>query len=204
MKTTVFTLALLASAAAPAQEVAQVVSSTPIYQQVAVPRQVCSQTPVVVQPRNTGTGSTLGALVGGAIGHQSGSGLGTVAGAIGGAIIGNQLENQGSARVQNQTNCFVENVYENRIVGYNVVYQQGGRQFSVQTQQDPGTAMPPPSNRGYAPRPDMPPPNMGMGYQPPVDNYVPPPRVVLVPSPIDQAAPSGPNMGWGGQPGAWR
>jgi uncharacterized protein YcfJ len=204
MKTSAFTMALLAAAAVQAQEAAQVVSSTPIYQQVMVPRQVCSQTPVLVQPRNSGTGATLGALVGGAIGHQGGSGLGTVAGAIGGAMIGNQLENQGSARVQNQTSCYVQNVYENRIVGYNVVYQQGGRQFSVQTQQDPGAAIPPPSNRGYAPRPDMPPPNMGMGNPPPADHYMPPPRGGGVPSPFDQGAPSGPNMGWGGQPGAWR
>lgn len=205
MKSTVFTLALLATAAAQAQEAAQVISSTPIYQQVMVPRQVCSQTPVLVQPRNSGTGATLGAIVGGAIGHQGNSGLGTIAGAIGGAVIGNQLENQGGQRVQNQTNCYTQNVYENRVVGYNVVYQQGGRQFSVQTQQDPGASIPPQSGRGNYPRQDAPPPYMGMGNPPPpVDNYVPPPRVVYVPSPIDNPPPSGPNMGWGGNPGPWR
>lgn len=199
MKTAIITAALLATATVQAQDVAQVVSRTPIYQQVMVPRQVCSQSPVLVQPQNTGTGATLGALVGGAIGHQGGNALSTVAGAIGGAVIGNQLENQGSARVQNQTTCSVQNVYENRLVGYNVVYEQGGRQFNVQTQQDPGSTVTTQAGPGNNyPRQDAPPANVVM-TSPQVTTYVAPPSVVYVPAPVYNTWPAytNINMGWG-------
>lgn len=196
MKTAIITAALLAAATAQAQDVAQVVSRTPIYQQVMVPRQVCSQSPVLVQPQNSGTGAALGALVGGAIGHQGGNALSTVAGAIGGAVIGNQLENQGGARVQNQTTCSVQNVYENRLVGYNVVYEHGGRQFNVQTPQDPGSTIPGPGSD--VPRPDAPPANVVM-TSPPVTTYVTPPPVVYVPAPVYNTWPgyTSINLGWG-------
>ena len=190
MKTAIFATLLLAATGIQAQDVGQVVSRTPIYQQVMVPRQVCSQSPVLVQPQPSGAGATLGALVGGAIGHQGGNALSTVAGAIGGAVIGNQLENQGSARVQNQTTCSVQNVYENRLVGYNVVYEQGGQQFNVQTQQDPGTTISTQPRTNNYPTQEVPSSNVVI-TTPPATTYIAPPAVVYV------QPPAYINMGWG-------
>ena len=47
-----------------AQEMGNVISATPIVQQVGVPRQICNNETVVQQPRSSGGGALLGALVG--------------------------------------------------------------------------------------------------------------------------------------------
>lgn len=126
-----------------AQEAARVISSTPIVTQVAVPRQVCSQQQVMVQGSQSGVGAVTGLAIGGAVGNRFGDGNGraaaTLIGAIGGAIIGDRLEAQGAApHVQNIQNCRIETSYENRISGYNVVYEYAGRRYSTQTETDPG------------------------------------------------------------------
>lgn len=147
MKSIVLTSTLLALCGlAQAQEYGRVLSRTPVYQQVAVPRQVCTQTPVMVQPQTSGTGAVLGAIAGGAIGHNIGRGdsrgLSTVAGAIGGAILGEKLEDPGPAQYRNQTTCSNQTVYENRLVGFNVVYEYAGKTYNVQLPQDPGPTIP--------------------------------------------------------------
>ena len=78
MKKSALSLALgLVALGAGAQEVGNVISSVPVVQQVAVPRQVCSQ-PMVVQPQQTsGGGGLLGALIGGAAGAGGGHRAGT-------------------------------------------------------------------------------------------------------------------------------
>ena len=71
-----------------AQEVGRVISSTPVIQQVAVPRQVCSQQQVAVQPPKSGAGAAMGAIAGGAIGNSIGRGEGNaLATAIGLSLI---------------------------------------------------------------------------------------------------------------------
>lgn len=141
---TLFTPVLLLAACgfAQAQEVGQVISRTPVYQQVAVPRQTCTQTPVTVQPQTSGAGALMGAIAGGAVGHNVGGGSGqaiaTIAGMIGGAMLGDKIENPGVAQVQNQQTCTTQTVYENRLIGYNVVYEFAGKQYNVQLPQDPG------------------------------------------------------------------
>ena len=55
---------------AQAQEVARVVSATPIVQQVATPRQVCSNEQVAVNGPKSGAGAAMGAIAGGAIGNS--------------------------------------------------------------------------------------------------------------------------------------
>ena len=40
--------------------------------------------------------------------------------------------------MQNVQNCAVQNFYENRTVAYHVLYEFGGKQYSVQMPQDPG------------------------------------------------------------------
>ena len=69
-------LGCVLSPAAHAQEVGRVISSTPIIQQVAVPRQVCTQQQVATQAQKSGAGSAMGAIAGGVIGATGGSSVG--------------------------------------------------------------------------------------------------------------------------------
>jgi uncharacterized protein YcfJ len=126
-----------------AQEFGRVLSSTPVIQQVAVPRQICGYQPIAVQQPNSGAGGVVGALAGGAIGNQIGHGDGravaTILGVIGGALLGNQIESNNNApQVQNVQNCSTQTYYENRTVGYNVQYEYAGKQYNVQMPNDPG------------------------------------------------------------------
>ncbi len=145
---------LCASAAAPlalvvshaqAQELARVIASVPVIQQVSVPRQVCSTQQVMVEQPRSGAGALLGAVAGGAAGNAIGDGSGraaaTAIGIIGGAMLGNRIEGPAPARVQDQTVCSTQNVYENRTIGYNVTYEYAGRQYQVQLPQDPGPTL---------------------------------------------------------------
>lgn len=143
MKKIVLFSALAAAASlAAAQEQARVLSATPITQQVAVPRQVCGNETVYTGPRTTGGGALLGAIAGGAAGNAVGRGGGraaaTALGVIGGAVLGNQIEGNGRPEYANVQRCGTETTYENRTVGYNVVYEYAGRQYTTQTQTDPG------------------------------------------------------------------
>jgi uncharacterized protein YcfJ len=142
-KTVLFPLLGLAAFAAGAQEVGQVLSSVPVIQQVAVPRQVCTQQPVAVQPSTSGGGAVIGAIIGGVVGNQIGHGSGraaaTAVGVMGGAVLGNTVEaNNQQAQVQNATQCSTQTFYENRTVGYNVTYEYAGRQYQAQLPYDPG------------------------------------------------------------------
>lgn len=123
------------------EEVGRVISSAPVIQQVAVPRQVCNNQPMVVQQPNSGAGALLGAIAGGLLGNQIGHGSGraaaTVIGAVGGAGVGNSIEGSGSS-VQNVQQCTTQTFYENRTLGYNVTYEYAGRQHTVQLPYDPG------------------------------------------------------------------
>jgi uncharacterized protein YcfJ len=143
-QTLLFTaLGLLAFGAA-AQEVGQVISSTPVIQQVAVPRQVCSQG-AVMPAQTSGGGGLLGALAGGAIGSAVGAGAGHAAAIVGGtvlgAIVGNNVEANNQRYVQAPPNCVTENTYENRTVAYNVTYEYAGRQYTTQMPYDPGRTL---------------------------------------------------------------
>ena len=139
-------LALLAglgfSSLAQAQEVGNVLSRTPVYQQVSVPRQVCTQTQVSVPGQTSGAGALMGAVAGGAIGNAVGKGegraLATMIGVIGGALAGDKVEGPQAAQTQTQQTCTTQQVYENRLVGFNVVYEFAGKQYNVQLPKDPG------------------------------------------------------------------
>ncbi len=128
----------LGTTLAQAREFGIVISSTPVLQQVAVPRQVCTTAQVQSQYR-TGGGALIGAVVGGALGNQFGRGNGrtvsTVVGAIGGGLVGDQIEAQhyGSYPVtQNVQQCHTENTLENRTVAFNVLYKYAGQPYTVQ------------------------------------------------------------------------
>jgi uncharacterized protein YcfJ len=151
MKNTTFSKALMSLSAltcvgwisaVQAQEIGQVISRTPVYQQVAVPRQVCTQSQVLVPAQNSGAGAVMGAVAGGALGNAIGKGegraLATMIGVIGGAIAGDKIESPGTAQAHTQQTCTTQKVYENRLIGFNVVYEFSGKQYTVQLPQDPG------------------------------------------------------------------
>ena len=142
MKTiAIASLLCLSTVGASAQEIGQVTSRTPVYQQVAMPRQTCTPSVTVVPAQNSGGGALIGAIAGGLIGSQFGGrdnrGIATMAGVIGGAVIGDRAETQNNTTLPSTT-CTTQTVYENRLVGYNVVYEYAGKQYQVQLPQDPG------------------------------------------------------------------
>lgn len=126
---------------AAAEEVGRVISSTPVIQQVAVPRQVCNTQPAVVQQPSSGGGALVGAIVGGLLGNTIGHGAGRFAatgvGAIAGAAVGDSIEGR-SAYAQPVQQCSTQTWYENRTVGYNIQYEYAGKQYGVQLPYDPG------------------------------------------------------------------
>jgi uncharacterized protein YcfJ len=146
-----------------AQDVGRVLSSTPVLQQVAIPRQVCTTEQVAVQPQKSGAGAVMGAIAGGAMGNAVGGGSGravaTVIGVIGGAMVGDRIEGAPPVQMQNVQRCNTQTFFENQTVGYNVVYEFAGKQYSVQMPNDPGPSIPlqispvgasPTNNPGYS------------------------------------------------------
>jgi uncharacterized protein YcfJ len=178
-------LGCVLSPAAHAQEVGRVISSTPIIQQVAVPRQVCTQNQVVTPGQKSGAGAAMGAIAGGAIGNSIGQGFGrdaaTMLGLIGGALLGDKVEGSPAPEVRHVQNCTNQVFYENRTTAYNVVYEFAGKQYSVQMPQDPGptvrlqiTPMAPPPAAANLPAPTyITPPPVGMPYGAPPPGSAP-------------------------------
>jgi uncharacterized protein YcfJ len=148
-KLAVFSIAAVAAATAgvaQAQaEYGRVLSSTPVIQQVAVPRQVCSQQQYMTPQPTTGAGGVMGAIAGGALGSQigggSGRGVATVLGVLGGAVMGDRIEGGGNAQLQTVQNCTTQTYYENRAVSYNVIYEYAGRQYQENLPNDPGPSV---------------------------------------------------------------
>lgn len=130
------------SQASLAQETARVVSTTPVMQKVGIPQQVCTDQQVEVQGQKSGAGAALGAIAGGVVGEAAGHGrergASMVLGAIGGAVIGSQIEERAPDTVQTVRQCSTQTVYQDKLVGFNVVYEYAGKQYSVQSPQDPG------------------------------------------------------------------
>jgi uncharacterized protein YcfJ len=145
-KTVLFSAALAAIGAfaitAQAEELGRVISSTPVMQQVGVPRQVCTNQQVATPSGPSGAGAIMGGIAGAAIGNGVGGGSGraaaTALGILGGAVLGNNIEGNRGTQVQNVQQCSTQTYYETRTVAYNVVYEYAGKQYSVQMPQDPG------------------------------------------------------------------
>ena len=134
------------SANAQSQEMARVLSSTPVVTQVSVPRQVCNETHVITAAPKSGAGAVMGAIAGGAIGNNIGGGSGrvlaTAAGVIGGAIFGDSIEGAPPPVARQVTSCTNQISVENRVTAYNVLYEYGGKQYSIQLPNDPGPNLP--------------------------------------------------------------
>ena len=204
MKTSLLCSALLAACGlVQAQEMGLVLSRTAVYQQVAVPRQTCAQT-ITPNAPTSGGGALTGAIAGGVIGTAlgDGRGLGTIVGAVGGAMLGNQAES--NANSQPVTTCSTQTVMENRLVGYTVVYEYAGKQYTVQLPQDPGPTLPLQvvpaglqTSQPLAPATVLTPPatvvtQPSVVYAQPPVVYAPPP-VYYRPWPVTTSI----NLGWG-------
>lgn len=181
---------------------ARVISSTPVVQQVAVPRQVCNNQQVVVEQPKTGGGALLGAVAGGAVGNAIGNGggraLATMIGLVGGAMVGNNVEGS-NTQVQNVQQCGTQTFYENRASHFNVVYEYQGKQYNTQMASDPGQfvrlQVTPVGAISAAPQPgfqNSPQNNQPQTYiQPAPQAYVQPtqPQVIYQTAPVYQQAP---------------
>ena len=171
-----------------------------------MPRQVCTTQQVMVDPPKTGAGAAMGAIAGGALGNQVGRGDGravaTIAGVIGGAMLGNRIEGPSAPQVRDQTTCGTQTVYENRLTGYNVVYEYAGKQYNVQLPQDPGPTIQLQVTPVVAPRSEAVTENMPthLAAWPPATTIVNESRVVYVPTPVYRPYPpihTHVNLGWG-------
>jgi uncharacterized protein YcfJ len=132
-----------ASGLARAAEYATVISATPVTSSVAVPRQQCADVQRVVQPQPSGGGALVGAIIGGVIGNQFGHGAGralaTGGGIIAGSAIGNQAEmSNNPPQTVASRDCRTVGAYENRVVGYDVVYEYHGQRYTTRMASDPG------------------------------------------------------------------
>lgn len=207
-------LALTGAGLTQAQETqGRVVSSTPVVQQVVVPRQVCQNQTVTVPGQKSGAGALIGGIAGGAVGNAIGDGSGralaTAIGLVGGAVVGHRIEGGSPPQTQTVQQCSTQNFQENRVVAYNVVYEYAGRQYSTQMQHDPGpfvrlsitpvnAAPPPPVQfQPVQPRVEFVPAapvvtRIHMGT-----TYVPPPHVIYIGGYRDAPAYHHPRRGWG-------
>ncbi|MEB2347408.1 MAG: glycine zipper 2TM domain-containing protein [Comamonadaceae bacterium] len=221
----ILTLSLAAAAAALAlqaqaqgQEMGRVLSVTPVTQQVAVPQQVCGNETVYTPARPTnGAGAVIGAIAGGILGHTVGGGggqaLATGIGAIGGAIVGDSLEGSRGG-YQTVQRCTTQTRYDTQTLGYDVVYEYAGRQYSVRTQTDPGQWIPvtvqPAVQAPLPPAPVASYPDYAT-YPQAYDDGAVPPGVVVGSGPAVYAAPAiGATIsyqsggGWGHRGRHWR
>ena len=192
MKTTLGA-ALVAAAfvpvAAHATEFARVLSATPVTASVAVPSRVCSEEQQLVGARPSGAGAVIGAIAGGVLGNQIGGGFGRAAatgiGAVAGAAIGNGVEvNAANAYPPTAVpvqRCQTVSAYENRTIGYDVVYEYAGRRYTTRTARDPGPEIEIDVRPVGAVAEAAPPPR----YL----DVPPPPRGIYAPAPLVAAPP---------------
>ncbi|MGC3984108.1 MAG: glycine zipper 2TM domain-containing protein [Pseudorhodoferax sp.] len=139
--------AALLAGNAMATEYGTVVSKTAVYSQVAVPVQQCVQQDQVGRAQPSGAGALIGALVGGGagnlIGHGGGRALATGVGVLAGAITGNRVEADGAPTVVTPVQtCQQAQRVENRLVGFDVVYDYNGQRYSTRLASDPGDHVP--------------------------------------------------------------
>ena len=167
-------------------DVANVVSTTPITQQVNAPRQECWTEEVTSVQDQPGDHSYAGAVIGGlaggilghTVGHGTGKGIATAVGAATGAIVGDTVDNQGGGNPRQDTrqerHCRTVDNWMPQVTGYNVVFRYQGREFRSVLPYDPGQELPlsvsimpasvPPADRYVRPPGSYPPP-------PPPDRY---------------------------------
>jgi len=137
-------------------EVADVLSTTPIYHtiEVSTPKRECWEEQVTRQDRrhdsnDSATPEILGAGIGGALGnavghHTTNSKVGTIVGAVLGGTIAHDIDNANhehdTVSTQTVEKCrAVSSVrQEDKLVGYDVRYRYNGSEQTVRMDRDPG------------------------------------------------------------------
>jgi uncharacterized protein YcfJ len=170
--------AALVPLSAHATEVARVISATPVTAAVAVSNRVCTEEQQLI-----------GAIAGGVLGNNIGGGFGRAAatgiGAVAGATIGNGIEvNAANAYPPTAVpvqRCQTVNGYENRTVGYDVVYEYAGRRYTTRMARDPGPSL----------EIDIRPAGALANAATAAPQYLdaPPPRAIYAPMPVPAAPP---------------
>jgi uncharacterized protein YcfJ len=205
--------AVLLGTAVPAAavEYARVLSATPVTGSVAAPRQECTDTAQIVQQPPSGAGALVGAIAGGVVGNQFGHGFGraaaTGAGVVAGAAIGNNVEaNANPPTTVPVRQCRTVNGHENRVVGYDVVYEYNGQRYSTRLPEDPGPRLAvdmrpvggnapadpvaPPASHGAVAPPAYAEPAPVYGSPAPMYSYYPSPApAYYAPAPVVYGAP---------------
>lgn len=203
-------LALLALTAATggsawaATDYGTVISTTPVIATTPVTQRDCVVEPGAAPASrgNSGAGAIAGAVVGAALGNALGGGTGramaTGIGMIAGAALGNHAEAEEAARTAAPVQRCRDVVrQEQRVVGYDVVYDYQGVQRSVRLPQPPGdrialeVSVVPVGQVGAPAQPPAPAPAAAPRvYRTPADNPyaddVPPVRTVYVPAPAPE------------------
>ena len=89
-----------------------------------------------------GKGAAIGAIAGGVLGHQVDSGAGTAVGALLGGLLGHQVERHQNDDRQDDldyTRCRrVAEGDSGRVIGYDVRYEYGGREYVARMDHNPG------------------------------------------------------------------
>lgn len=137
-----------ATAPADTETYAEVRRVSPVIEQISTPRKDCEQVTVTKrQPERDGNvgGTLIGAVVGGALGNQVGRGDGrkaaTVAGAVAGGVVGHEMDKRhagGRVTTATETRCRDVTDVSDRVVGYDVTYVHGGREYTARMDHDPG------------------------------------------------------------------
>ncbi len=135
------------------EEFAEVVSVTPLTEQVKTPREACQDVAVTKQqptkdPHRV-TGSIIGAVAGGVLGnalggHGSNTGA-KVAGAAVGGIAGHEVQRkmqENSTYTTTEQHCNTVFDVSERTVGYDVRYRIGDAAGQVRLDHDPGARIP--------------------------------------------------------------
>ncbi|HSD62115.1 MAG TPA: glycine zipper 2TM domain-containing protein [Burkholderiales bacterium] len=153
MKPTIVILSSLALAAGAAQaqdseDWARVRGVTPQYEQVNNPQQECRTEYVPVSAPPSYAGPVIGGIAGGLLGSAFGKGNGKVAAAAAGAVVGSVVganvqgsQAQAAGGTQPVQRCAAVDHWENRLSGYQVVYEYAGRSYQTLLPYDPGPRM---------------------------------------------------------------
>jgi len=125
-------------------EYGRVIATSPILEDVVVPRQVCRADTVEVPAQRSGAGAVIGGIAGGVLGHTVGRGSGsaaaTVFGAIAGAVIGDHVDNRDVGTETRQVErCQTVSERQEQVVAYRVTYEYAGKRYTTRMANDPGS-----------------------------------------------------------------
>jgi len=147
---TALALAATAAQAQDSEDWARVRSVTPQYEQVNNPQQECrtEYVPVSAPAYHPYAGPVIGGVAGGLLGSAFGKGNGKVAAAAAGAVVGSIVganvqgsQAQAAGGTQPVQRCATVDHWENRLSGYQVVYDYAGRSYQTVLPYDPGPKM---------------------------------------------------------------